>query len=697
MPAPDFFVGHGAQLGVRPWPPWTPHPPGLRPHPRCILVDEALPPYVEQFDGEQTLTEIIASYEKVYTSGAATSQFHTLAQACFWRLSGISGWQQTVWGDRARFLSRARAGLLKDVANTGMLARQWAIPALVYDWIYAELTPDERLQVLQAIARALGREQAQPTLNNIEELATRAGILLAALATAGDHAWGDTRYASLETWWRNGAAGDFLAYFSEPGLGGFGEGVSYSTHTRGQIIIVLFEESLRTATRQTRAAYYHAGHWLRNMAYWYVSLLMPQAEPKGVVHRCWRAQAPRTLSEADSVAVTRYHMVSGDPEHQALLRYLQTRRQGPLLNTEMGIERNALVAKVLYGVNEKRIAPKSPDELQRPLRVHHERLGMIYARTGWQPHDTFVGCQVGKWQLGNYAPKQMGNFFVYRNGPALLNPSPEVHYSWADGTIGGNCLHFPSALSAGTQPDRGAIGNLSQLVAGGPRDLVDGLTLDLSRPDVVTWTLDYQRAYGTDVVRRLRRSFVWLVPALPGIDPDLFVVYDWIELADPAREPRAVWHVGAVNAPLVYAERVVDVQRGTHWHTAAEGVSGVVSTVDTTVAKNIVAITPITPVRIVLVGGPNAAGQWSKADSHEYEDAFGKQLASDAVSTQNRPYNGWGRVEEIPLADPTQPIEMLRVIEVTDLGKLLTPVTRVAEGVDVGGRLVRLENQQLVV
>ena len=700
------------------WAPPAGSPLARREHPRLLLTRDSLPGIRQKLGGpfrteyQEFVRFVSDSAFEDSKRGRKQGASEDLRNIAFIHVVGpVPGID---YGGRSReaYLARARELLAGEL---GRSRRKNDTLPYAYDWLYGELTDDDRRRAV-ALFRQLEHGEGGNPLNGAD-IFTRVRHVAAGLAFFGDGIDDGAaeamvrRYEVLVSHKDTGLldAGSFLAGDD----GGWGQGLSYSTNRGVMLRLLETMEAWRTSNGYTREAVFGADNAraLRYYPVWVAYHILPDARssPKAAGGRVYRLY--RTHHMESGVAAHDWSSLDGNlaalrlyksiaPDTASLAQWLIEERTDGIQNT--GIEGREWAVLCNFVLGEKGIAAKSPVALGLPLTKTFAGLGWVVMRTGWESTgDSMVTLTAAPWSraAGTYTNRDQGTFTIDRRGPLVVNSGVSIHHPYSNSTWSGNTVLFvePDApVDRAGYPDRGGqrvlfplLTRVSQLVPGAPHD-IGGIKRQwvadpVSGRDVDYVFADVTRAYNGPAnadgrnslkVRSFTRQFAYFRPTRPG-ESDRIVVFDRTESTDPGCEKR--WLLHPSGTPEVTG--IERMEREGRWSYGGAGLITTTNRDDGSSGRLFVHVLLPASRQVVKIGGPG----------HEFEDPYGN---NDAVAFQpgKSQYMGTYRIEVIPEARSTKDL-FLHVLEATDADvSASTPTARLEGtglvGVRVGQRIV---------
>lgn len=560
--------------------------------------------------------------------------------------------------------------------------------ALAYDWLFRDLTHEERRRAVASLKARQYQGSGNPLNGN--DITSRARLVMAGLAF-----WGDgiddaaaeemaSAYGRLLDNADQGVldAGSFISGSD----GGWGQGLSYSVNASVMMLLLQALESWRTSNGLTREEVFAAPNTrvLRYYPQWVAYHVLPHPlearrsgeRPRFIAYRThhmdsgvaldgW-ADLPSNLS-----ALRAYREI--DPAAAGLAQWLIEERVGPLDADSPKGQDHAIAAHFILG--DKGVVPRSPQELGLPLTKRFGGLGWTVMRTSWDDLSaSMITITAAPWsrEAGTYSNRDQGTFTIQRRGPLVINSGAAIHHSYSNSTWSGNTLLFVDPgeqVDEATYPDRGGqrrlfplLTSLAQLSPASAHD-IGGIKRFVAASPTDGWDADYAfadvtRAYNgpqnqdgrnRERVRTFTRQFVYFRPASSG-ESDRLVVFDRAESVDARLEKRWLLHTSA--EPRIGG--LESVERPGKWIYA--GAREITVTNTQAGSNGRLFVTSLLPAvkEIVKIGGPG----------HEFEDPFGVNADED-YHPDKAQYVGQYRVEVIPRERREQDV-FLHVLEATD-------------------------------
>lgn len=309
-----------------------------------------------------------------------------------------------------------------------------------------------------------------------------------------------------------------------------------------------------------------------------------------------------------------------------------------------------------------------------PLSRHFRGLGWVSMRSSWEPDATFALFVCAPIYLGGHQHCDSNSFVIHKRD--LLALDSGVYDSSCDHrghyyarTIAHNCVtvtdpdeQFAGGTWGSGRPGEGP-NDGGQLYGGGP-DLVGDVTAgdEHHRAEItlceqtdryVAVVGDATRSYSPQKLREFTRAFVY-------VRPDLFVVFDRVEATNPDFTKR--WLLHSAHEPAIDAAR-------------AEIVNGEGRlTVQTLLPRH---------PRITTVGGP---GHEFEVEGHNY--APEKEYDADEA--------GRWRIEVSP-SQPAARDYFLHVLQTSDAGSDGWPAAEVTEDDATIATTINLRGEQITV
>ncbi len=329
--------------------------------------------------------------------------------------------------------------------------------ALAYDWIAADLAEPERKE----IARHIGDLAAGPVSQYItrsnafdnNSLRRDMGIGLAALAIAGD----DPRAQQL----LNGAhrifdefieiTGDHAAADDMAGRGGYGggwpEGHDYDRH--GSRYAFIYFLGLRSAT---------GVDVFKDSPFWKAKILeqIYIVLPNGINNVPFQDSDNPFIHRFDREMMLVLAREFGDPHARYYLNHVNTEKVT-----------SSAIFDFLYN------QPNAPehDYSDLPKALYIPGTGLVYARSGWGPNDTYVAFCASDWYV--YHQNDAQNVFaIYRNAPLAVKDGVydgEMHTQYVDYSIRtisycGMTVFDPAETYNGPDPIPHAVNDGGQMI-----------------------------------------------------------------------------------------------------------------------------------------------------------------------------------------------------------------------------------------
>lgn len=440
---------------------------------------------------------------------------------------------------------------------TGETAKRWVdwdgvtrINALVaYDWIAADLTPEERRELLTPILEYLkksapgGVYKFRRTTGGIEsgwygELAMQWFAGLAAHGDGVDDAAAEKMLRTTAPMYRQ------MMDFRDRISGGSGLLVAPTgTYTFGPYphASFFFLHTCRSALGLADAAM----HWRHMCDFprwfdWAKIRLIPETR-RILSHGLGDAvHADNTVpvGEMYSHMMQNIHFYGGDPERSrasyALLSQLpESCRVMP--------EYFAFLPFVLFGFDPAKV-PAEPVRAETGRYFHNAPFGLLIVRSGTGEGDTYAAFRFGSqnWRHQHYDEL---SFIIYKRGFLAIDSGSRTstahHFAYAPQTVAHNSLliHMPEEpLPHFWKPWGFAKTNETIYAHGGQESAVKGRALALqSRPGLVYAAGDATKCYSDKKCRLAVRQWVWL-------EPDIFVIRDRVESVRPEQKKEFLLH-----------------------------------------------------------------------------------------------------------------------------------------------------------
>lgn len=312
-----------------------------------------------------------------------------------------------IWQDEAAGANAKRALLEGNIPRWGGLEKQIQIvqAALMFDWLYPLLSPDERARAVRIVksrlserAKNIGDSKIQYYFNDVWARGA-AFIPIVALALSGDDEWADQvinmayKYPSKVFSPYRGGAIDVLNTLSLDSGGGHqagiktGPGTGYeSMFLIGASLFILSWESATGEDLQTNTNFFELYPEYITHSYLHV---MPLGE-----------RAKQTLEYITGI---------GSAKSAALAKWLLE---------EYGRARYARVLRLISG-DISRPKAKPPEDLKLPTATYLPGADLVTSRTGWNKSDIAVFMFARHWDTSRYEPDS-GTIGIYKGGRPLL-------------------------------------------------------------------------------------------------------------------------------------------------------------------------------------------------------------------------------------------------------------------------------------
>lgn len=445
--------------------------------------------------------------------------------------------------------------------------------AMVYDWIYDSLSPQERVRYGNALGTWLRWYTDTPEITlkggswwynqtwapaHLGTRNTRDGIapkLFVALAIAGagtEHEADARRF--LDSWAKRVPA-ECIPAFDEMG-GVWSESMGHGNYGPVAVIPWAFE-AWRTATGEDLFAAAGPTGYTREMTSWAVHLRMPWSH-----ETAW-------IDDNSGVTLSGFTRVSP---------ILAARYRDPVAAWIATVAPRAPQGRgawTRFLFTDPSIAPRSPAAAGYATAKHFTGAGHVYLRGSWDdPNATWAFFGAGD-RFGAHARDDEGHFLIARKGLLVGRAGGMGHNDrdfYAGGSLAFNVVTVfdPQEEFARTAPGRRA------LEEGGTKNERDGGMVRwvytghhyVDRADIVTYShdermthvaADLTKAYRAQKVREVTRQFVYL----PG-RRDVFVVFDRVEAA--REEFVKTWFLHVPSMPKA-GRPVKTVMDGHVWNT----------------------------------------------------------------------------------------------------------------------------------
>jgi hypothetical protein len=650
-------------------------PMGSGVHPRVLLSPDELVPLRAKLAGplKPDYQEFVAFLDANYGAAGTDSEFYYFMRDyafvyAIGNVSGVSyGRSMNEYGAKALELLRK----ISAAHQTGDAAVQTM--AVTYDWVFPLLTAADRVAVVDALKIAAfkpGGPGGGRSAFHHREIKDRMNYLLAGLAFANDgvdNAEASARVAAYATY-VTGDGGVLPARnFIAGGEGGVSVGQEYAVNGTGGDGLVMTElqltEAWRTANGLSSPATYAADNALRFYPQWMTYALTPYKNAGGDTflysgHFMDRGTLARGFAEFSTILASARVYQSVDPSMASLAQWLMDGPAGPVANSGITGKRKAVLANFIF--NPGGVTPKSPEMLGLPLSKWFRGTGWLSMRTGWSSiADTLVTFTASPFTRSPaYANSNHGSFTIDRGGPLAIHAGRGVHHAFSDSTRAYNTITFPDPNEpVGTWPEYWDMGGqrsffkvpagLSEYVKGSQWDIGGVKTADVfdgsASHDYDYVASNLTRAYNgpanneqynTSKVKLFTRQFVYFRRET-STGPDRVIVFDRTETTGTQFDKRWMFHpAGRDDGTRSFViSGHSSLTAGPSRNGSTEGKRTFVQPDLITVTNNIAPNNgrlfwkPLLPANriIVEVGGPNSAGTYSNATSHEYETAHGKQ------------------------------------------------------------------------
>ncbi|MGE0593009.1 MAG: hypothetical protein AB7G23_07585 [Vicinamibacterales bacterium] len=738
-----MFGSRGTALTSDTPPPGSPLAMGV--HPRIYLTPATLPAMRAKLAGDFA-TEF-QRFVQLMDEAAAT----VVADSAGWRNA-----DNFMYALNFAFLYQvdpstvAGAAPAYTKAQYGQIAKQILMQAaagdidshiipVTYDWIYDILTPVEReFVVADMIAMVAPKEDDNPW--DDQPMYRRERWTTSGLAFYGEFTGaGEVNAGNVEAARR---MNDFVRFIHGDGTsletansfvagddGGWSQGVGYSTRD-ATFAGLRALEARRTAFGLSRAEVFGDATVYRYYPQWIAALLLPQGGGK-----LWRTHSTDDMPVFGSYSgllhlLSALRLYKGIDNNMAGLAQWLLDTNGSITLSTNSANRFYLFGHFIFG---EKVQAKSPSEAGIPLSKHFESYGDLYMRTKWTANwvdagDTFVGLSAARWARPTaYWQPANPSFTIDRGGPLVITAGTAGHQhyhhtAWSGNTMlfvdmnedlsyssnwdmGGHRQAFDAALSTdylqpGSQWDVGGMKRVQLFQPGDQARDFDYVLSDATRVYNGPYNID---RVNTSKVARFTRHFVYFRPAAAG-QTDRIVVFDRTETTGTEFEKRFLFHpsrrptIGGTALPNQPVRGGSGEGKTTYTGSGNADIS-MVNNEDGSSGR--LWVTPLLPAsrNVVLVGGPNSLGEWSKPvnktdptePSHEFENPYGfPNPDRNNYGLAEAQYVGQYRVEIIPTASALQ-TDFLNVFEAGGLANAKSSTGYVSgqnyRGVRVGDRI----------
>jgi hypothetical protein len=410
--------------------------------------------------------------------------------------------------------------------------------AMVYDWIYDSLSPEDRARYGNVLGEWLRwyTDTAEITLKNgswwynqtwgpahLGTRNTRDGIapkLLVALAIAGagtKHEEDARRF--LDSWVKRVPAECIPAFNAMGGV--WSESMGHGNYGPVAVIPWAFE-AWRTATGEDLFAAAGPTGFTRELTLWAVHLQMP-----------WTRQ---TAWIDDNSGVT----LSGFARVSPILAARYSDRVAASIEMIAPSAPQGRPSWTRFLFTDPSIEPQSPGAVGYATAKHFTGAGHVYLRSAWDdPNATWAFFGAGD-RFGAHARDDEGHFLIARKGLLVGRAGGTGHNDrdyYTGGSLAFNVVTIfdPEEEFRRTVPSRQALeegGTKNERDGGMVRWVYDGHQL-VDRADITAYShdrrlthvaADLTKAYRPQKVREVTRQFVYI----PGTR-DLFLIFDRVE------------------------------------------------------------------------------------------------------------------------------------------------------------------------